>query len=168
MMRKDNGSDWIRKSYLFQNLRPNDWMNFHPLEFLWRKLAGLRDDVFRDGEFADVVKKRSCSQRLDFFIGQTKLFCNLHGIDAHALQMFVRGMVLGLNGESERLDRAQVKMRHFFGMNFAVFQLAHIRAVRSINHVERGKGEEGGLPSDLQIEIADETGNGGSDQVVRK
>ena len=48
----------IRKIHLLQNLRPNDRMDFHLLEFFRRELARLRDNVLRHRQLANVVQHR--------------------------------------------------------------------------------------------------------------
>src|ERR1700722_19829075 len=66
MVAKDNRYDRIRKSHLLKNLRPNNGMDFHPVEFLWCQFSWFRNDVFRHREFANVMQKRRGLQRLHF------------------------------------------------------------------------------------------------------
>ncbi len=72
-------------------------------------------------------------------------------------------LVLGFDGERQRLNRAQVLVRHFLGMKFSVFELADVEAIRSIDNINDRKSKQSGLPSDLAIEIAHKAGDGGSD-----
>jgi len=58
MMRADDGHHRIREFHALQNLCAHHRMNLHLLELLRRQLAGLGDDVFGDGQLADVVQQR--------------------------------------------------------------------------------------------------------------
>jgi len=54
-----NRNDWTRELHPLKDFRANERMDLHALEFFGSQPPRLGDDVFRDGQLADVVKNRS-------------------------------------------------------------------------------------------------------------
>ena len=76
-------------------------------------------------------------------------FGNLDGVGAHALQMGVSRMILGLDGEGQRLDRAHVERRDLFHVPlfdlnalFLGLQSPEIESVGAINPVNQRENEQ--------------------------
>ena len=57
------------------------------------------------------------------FSGEVQFFGDLDREDAHALQVFVRGVVLRFDGQRQSFDGPQVQRRNIFGMSFFDFDL---------------------------------------------
>src|SRR5262249_26112452 len=66
VMRADYRGDGVWELNALEDLRADDRVDFHLLEFFRCETTGLRDDVLGDGEFADVVQQRRSVQRLPF------------------------------------------------------------------------------------------------------
>ena len=58
--------DGIWEAHALQNLSAHKRMNLHLFEFFRRKAAGLRDNVFRNGKFSDVVQQRGGMKSFEF------------------------------------------------------------------------------------------------------
>ena len=74
---------------------------------------------------------------------------DLDGVDLHALQVVVRGVVLGVDGQGQRLDGSQVQRRHLFGVIVLVVQPAQIQPVGAVDQVDDGNDQHRALPSEV-------------------
>ena len=115
-MRADNWRHGIRERHPVQNLGAYQGMNFHLLEFFRRQLSRLVDDLLRHRQFSDVMQQCCCAQRLNLILRQTQLLRHFDSIGSYALQMGVCRMILGFDGECERLDGAHVQRRNLLHM----------------------------------------------------
>ena len=152
VMRPDDRHDRIRKFHLFENLRPNNRMNLHLLEFFRSKFAGLGNDVFGNGEFADVMQNRRSLQSLGIVLAETKIFRNFHSVDANPLQVIVSGVILGLNCQRQGFDGSQVKVGYLLGMPCFILELTQIKPIRPVHEVYRRQNQQRRLPSDMTIQ----------------
>jgi hypothetical protein len=84
-------------------------MDFHLLELFRREPAGLVDDVIRHRQLADVVQQGRGAKSIHVLLVQFQFLGYLHGIGAHAVQVLVGGVILGVDGQGQRLDGAQVE-----------------------------------------------------------
>ena len=84
-------------------------MDFHLLEFFRRQAPRLVDDVFGNCQFADVMEQGSRTQSFDFILGEPEFLRDRNREYAHALQVLVRSVVLGFDGQRQGLDGAQVQ-----------------------------------------------------------
>ena len=103
-------------------------MNLHLLELFRSEAARFVDDVIGHGQLADVVQQSRGAQCVHFLLAQSKLLGDLHRVGAHTVQMLVRGVVLGVDGQGQTLNGAQVKRAHLFhmvllGLHVALFDL---------------------------------------------
>lgn len=57
VMGTDDGGDRIRKADLLHDLGAYHGVDFHFLELVRSEFAGLRNDVFGNGELADVMQQ---------------------------------------------------------------------------------------------------------------
>ena len=62
VVRQNNRNDWVRELNAVEDFRTDDWMNFHSIEFFGREASGFREDLFRYGELAYIVKHGRCAQ----------------------------------------------------------------------------------------------------------
>src|SRR5579864_5257563 len=82
--------------------------------------------------------------------------------------MFVGGVVLGLDGEGQGLDGAQVEVCHLLHVALLIFQFAEVQAVGAVDQVDGGQDEERCLPIERVIQPDDDGGDASSDQVIGK
>ncbi len=54
----------------------------------------------------------------------------------------MRGLILRLDGERQRFDRAHVQVRHLFHMPLLILQFAQIEPIRAINQVRHRKDQQ--------------------------
>ncbi len=137
-------------------------MDFHFFELFRRQLARLVDDLFRHRQFSDVMQQGGRPQRLDLAFRQIQFCGHCDGIGAHALQMGVRGVVFGLDGERQRFDRPHVQRRDLFDVALFYFnalffrlQPAQIQPVRSIHPIDQGQNQKRGFPSRRAVHDSD-------------
>jgi hypothetical protein len=101
-----------------QDFGAHQRVDLHLLEFFRSQASGLVDDVFGNRQLADVVQQGGRAQRFDFVFRKTQFLRDLNREYAHALQVPVRGMVLGFDGKREALDGPQVQRGSLFGVAF--------------------------------------------------
>ncbi len=73
-------------------------MYLHLLEFFRSQFARLVDDVLGYCEFADVMQQCRRAQRFDLVRRQANFFGDFYRVCPHALQVRVRGVILGFDG----------------------------------------------------------------------
>ena len=112
----------IGELHALQNLGAHHRVDLHLLELFRRQAPGLGDDVLGHRQLADVVQQRRGSQGFQVVRSQVQFFADLDGVDLHALQMVVRGVILGFDGQRQRFDGAQVQGRHLLGVLLFVLQ----------------------------------------------
>ena len=122
--------------------------------------------MLRYGQLADIVQQRRGAQRLQFLLRQVELARQLHGVNAHALQMIVRGLVLGFNGQSQRFNGAHVQRRHLRHMVLFIFQFAQVEPVRAIDNEHRRQRQQCGLPARAPVDPSEERGHRPARQVI--
>ena len=166
VMRPDDRHHRIGKADPLQNLRPHQRVDLHLFKFFRRQAPGLRDDVFGHGQLADVVQQRRRVQSFHFARGHAQFLGHFDGVHPHPLQVVVRGVVLGFDGQRQRLDGAQVQGRHFFDVPLFVLQFSQIQPIRPVDQVDDGNDQQRRFPSELAVEPADHAGKGGAHQVV--
>ena len=159
MVRAHDGDDWIGKSHSFQNLGAHQGVDLHLLELFGTEASRLGDDVLGHSEFANVMQQGRGMQGLEFRPVNAQMLGNFDGIDAHALQMFVGGVILGLDG-------AQVQVCHLLHVPLLIFQLAQVQPVRAVDQVNGGQDQERCFPIEGVIQPYDDGGDSGSDQVI--
>ncbi len=123
--------------YLLQNLRPNNGMDLHLLEFFRRKLAGFRNNMFRNRQLADIVQHRSRLQRLSFVFAQTQIPRQFHGVNPHPLQVIAGSLILGLDRQRQSLDSSQVKIGKFLRVLFFRLKLSEVKTIRPVHQIDR-------------------------------
>ena len=97
-----------------------------------------------------------------------QVFRDFDGVDANPLQVLVRGVIFGFDGQREGFNRAQMQVGHFLDVAFFVFELAQIEAIGAVDQINRRHQQQRGFPVKSLVEPADGAGNSGSDQVVRE
>src|SRR6266851_856027 len=82
--------------------------------------------------------------------------------------MVARGLILGLDGQSESFDGLKMETGNLLGMALFCLKLAEVKAVRPVHEVDWRQNQKRGLPSDVPVQEVDQPGDGGSDHVIRK
>ncbi len=145
------------------------------LEFFRRQLAGLGNDVFGHRDLTDVVQQRRGAQRFHLRLAEAQFFGDLDGVSFDALQMIVRGLVLGFDGDRQRLDGAAMQRGDFFGVRalilgafFRFLQPADVQAMGAVDHVEDRHQQQSRLPSRQTLGDGDDPGRGRAHQIIRE
>ncbi len=168
VMRTHDWSDGIRELHPLQYFRAHDGMDLHLFEFFRSQRAGLGDNVLGNRQFADVVQQRRRAERLHLVGRKTQPFGYFNGVDAHTLQMIVRGMVFGLNRQRQGLNRPQLQSCHGFHVPLFIFQFAQVHPVGAIDHEHGRESQQGRLPVDPVVHPAHHARDGCSHQVIGK
>ena len=168
MVRADNGHHRIRKAHSLQDLRADDRVDLHFLEFLRRQPARLRNDVLRNRQFPNVVQQGCRLQRLALFGRDLEILGDLERVDAHPLQVVVRGLVLGFDRQSQRFDGAHVQVGDFLYVPLFIFQLAQIQPIRAVDQVHHRQNQQRRLPVGEVVQPTHHPGYPCPHQVVRE
>ncbi len=115
-------------------------MNPDLLEFFGRERTWLRQDVFGDREFADVVQQGRGADALNVRLRQADRFCQSGGVDLHSQDVRVRHLVFGVDGAGQRFDRRQMQIGTVLHMPLH-FQAAHVDLVGVVRQIDWRKGE---------------------------
>ena len=62
--------------------------------------------MFGNGQLANVMQQGGCPQRFGLFSTQPHVFAYVDCVELDPLQVVMRGVVFGLNGQSQRFNRA--------------------------------------------------------------
>ena len=158
----------IGEAHALQNLGSHDRVNLHLVELFRRQLAGLRDDVLRHRQLSDVVQQGGRLQSLQFGFGEIQRGSQFPRVDLDSLQMVVRGVILGLDRQRQRLDGSEVQGRDFLGVFRFRLQPIQIQPVGTVDQIDHRAGEQHGLPAHVVRGAADRPGDPGSRHVMRQ
>ena len=100
------------------------------LELLLGERSRLRQDVLGHRQLADVVEQRRGLHALDLVVGHAERLGDAGGVDLHAADVALRGLVLGVDGQRQRLDRRQVQVGHLLHVPPLVLDAARGRPCR--------------------------------------
>ena len=78
------------------------------------------------GQLANVMQERGRMQSFHLARRHAQFFGYLNGINSHSLQVVVRGVVFGFDGQRQRFDGAQVQSGHFFDVALFVLKFSQI------------------------------------------
>src|SRR5213594_3282863 len=143
-------------------------MNFHFFEFFGCQLSGFREDMLRDGKFADVMQQGGGAQSLELVSAQPHLLGKFSAVNPHTLEVIVRTVVFCFNGERQGFDGSKVEGRHLVDVPLFTLQAVEVQAIRTINPVNNRKEKQGRLPADDAIQAADGTRDCGPYEIVRE
>ena len=118
-------------------------VNSDLLEFFLRERPGLREDVLRHGELADVVEEGRRLHALNLGLRHAERRRDAGGVDLHAANVRLRGLILGIDREGERFDRRQVKIRDLLDMPLLVLNATEVDLIGAVNEVDRRRKERG-------------------------
>ena len=153
VMMANNRHNRIVKVYPAKNLRADDRMHLHLLEFRSGQFPGFVQDVIRHGDLADIMQQRARAERFDLSLvtaHQTRDACR---INLHAQHMLVRDFVFGVNRNGECFDR--------FAVSFLekLDPLMHVVAILPVAKIDRDQNRRANddhyQPVVLQSEIGE-------------
>jgi hypothetical protein len=91
------------------------------------------------------VQQRAGVERAQLGFGNVKERSHLRGVKLGAAHVTMSRLVLGVDGDGERLDRVHVYGRHFFGMlaalGFGMSNLCETSLVEVIEQIDERKDE---------------------------
>src|SRR5207237_1350242 len=134
----DDGHDRVRKADAFQNLCPDQGVNLHLLELFGSEASGFGDNVLGDGKLANVVQQGGRVQGFQLGAANAQFLGDFDGVDAHTLQVIVRGLVLSFDRERQGFDGTKVEVRHFLDVAFLVLKFAEVKAVGAVDYIDCG------------------------------
>ena len=107
MVGSHNRHHRVREANALKNFRAHHGMDLHLLELFRSQPSGLRNDVFRYGQLADIMQQRRGVERLEFGTFYAQFLGYLNGIDANPLQVIVSSLVFGFDGQGKGLNRSE-------------------------------------------------------------
>ena len=112
MVRHNRIGNRIREFDIRDDLGTEPRMQAHFLHFLRGERSGLVENVFRNGQLADIVKQRRRGNRFDFPLIQMHPFRDRSRIPLHALNVPVGVSVSRINGEREGRESRVEELSH--------------------------------------------------------
>ena len=102
----------IRERHAADDLGADLRVDADLLELFLRQRPGLRQDVLGHRQLADVVQQRRGLDALDLVLRHAERAREAGGVDLHAADVALRGLILGVDRQRQRFDRRQVQVRH--------------------------------------------------------
>ena len=133
----DDRRDRVGKRHRRDDLGAHLRMHLHPLELLVGQRTGLRQDVLGHRELADVVQQRRRPHALHVGRRHAHDARQAGGMHLHAADARGRRLVLGVDGQRQRLDGRQVHVRHLAGATPLVLDAVGVDPVGPVRQVER-------------------------------
>ena len=141
VMAEDQRRDRIRERHRADDVRADLRMRANLLELFRRQRPRLREDVLGHGELADVVQQRCRLDALDVVVRHPERPRHRGGVELHAADVRLRGLILGVDGERQRLDRREMQIGHLAHVALLVLDAPEVDLVGAIRQVER-RGRE--------------------------
>src|SRR5262249_55544262 len=138
------------------------------LEFFLRQRTRLRQDVLGDRQLADVVQERRRLHALDLRLGQARRPREAGGVDLHATDVHLRGLILRIDRTGQRFDRRQVQIGGLLHVALLVLDAAHVDLVGAVGEVERRKGERRNPVARVRDEPGRNRGGARADEIARR
>ena len=139
---QDQRRDRVGKRHAADDLGADLRMDPDLLEFLLRERTRLRQDVLGHGELADVVQERGGLDALDFVLGHPERAREPGRVHLHAADVALRGLILRVDRERERLDGGQMQVRDLLHVPLLVLDAAQIDLVRPVEQVDRHRRQQ--------------------------
>ena len=138
------------------------------LEFFLRQRPGLRQDVLGNRQLADVVQQRRGLDALDLGLGHAERAREPGGVDLDAADVALRGLILGVDRQRQRLDGRQVQVRHLPHVPLLVLDAAHVDLVGAIDQIQRRRGQQRHPVAAALDDCRGDRGRAGADEVARR
>ena len=139
---QDERRDRVGERHGADDLGADLRVNADLLELFLRERARLREDVLGHGQLADVVQQRRGLDALDLVVGHAQRAGQARGVDLHAADVRLGRLVLGVDGQRQRLDRGQVQVGHLLDVALLVVDAPQVDLVGAVGQVERRDGQQ--------------------------
>ena len=136
--RRDRIGERHRADDLGADLR----VNADLLELFRRQRSRLGQDVLRNGELADVVQQGGRLHALDLALAHAERARQARRVDLHAADVRMRGLILRVDRQRQRLDRREVQIGHLRHVTPLVVDAAEIHLVGVVGEVERRRQQQ--------------------------
>jgi hypothetical protein len=151
---------------MLQNLGAHHGMDLHFFKFVGRQLAGFGNNGFRNRQLSDVVEQRRRPQCVQLRFGKAQVLSDFERVELNALQVIVRGVILGVDGERQRLDSSEVQRIHFHDVFVFLLNPDGMRAIGSVNQVDQRQTDDGDFPLNGVRNGSDQPSHGSAHRVV--
>ena len=138
---QDQRGDRIGKRDAGDDFRSHLRVDADLLEFFLRERARLRQNVLGHGQLADIVQQRGGLDPLDLRVGEADRLRQPGGEHLHAPDVHVRGLILGVDGAGERLDRGKVEIGSLLHVALLVLHPPQIDVVGAVGQIQRHEGD---------------------------
>ena len=138
-MALDDRRHGVREGHVRDDLGADLRMDLHPLELFLRQRARLRQNVLGHGQLADVVQQRGGSQALDVRLRHAHRLGNAGRVGLHLANVRRRRLVLGVDGQRERLDRRQVQIGHLSHAALLGIHAIEVEPVGPVDQIQRNQ-----------------------------
>ena len=142
VMTQDERSHRIRERHAADDLGAHLGMNPDLLELFMRERSRLREDVLGNRQLADVVQQRRRLDALDLVLAHPQRTGETGGVHLHAAHVALRRLVLGVDGERQRLDGGEMEIGHLQHVPLLIVDAAHVHRVGAVDEIRRRRGEE--------------------------
>ncbi len=166
VMGSDDGHNRVRELHPFQNFRAHGRVDLHLLELFGRQAAWFRNNLLGNRQLANVMQQGCGLQSIHLAGLDLELLAHFDGVDADSLQMIVRGLILGLDGQRQRLNGSHVQVGHLFHVPFFVRQFAQVEAVGTVDEVHHRKRQQRRLPVGEAVQPAHHSHQARAHQVI--
>src|SRR5262245_32858754 len=95
-----------------QHVGADDRMHLHLLELVFSQLAWLVEDVTGNAELSNIVKQSAGLERIDLGLREFEDLSHPAGKMSHPLNMFVCGLILGIDCHCQHLQDRVVDLAH--------------------------------------------------------
>ena len=153
-MAEDQRRHRIRERHRADDVGADLRMRADLLELFRRQRPRLRQDVLGHRELADVVQQRRRLHALDVVLRHPERARERGGVELHAADVRLRGLVLRVDRERERFDRGQVQVRHLLHVPLLVLDAAEIDLVAAVGEVERDDAERRAATGSTRLHAA--------------
>ncbi len=154
VMAEDQRRHRIRERHRADDVGADLRMGADLLELFGRQRPRLRQDVLGHRQLADVVQQRRRLHALDVVLGHPERARERRRVELHAPDVELRGLVLRVDRQRERLDRRQVQVRHLAHVALLVVDPAEIDLVAAVGQVQRRRREREQPPDRHEFEQA--------------
>ena len=132
VMAENERRDRIRERHAADDFGADLRVNADLLELFLRQRARLRQDVFGDGELADVVEQRRGLHTLNFVVRHAERARQSGGVHLHPADVALGRLILGVDGERQRFDRGQMQVRNLLHVPLLILDAPEVDLVGAV------------------------------------
>ena len=110
-MVKNHLADAGERRERIENLGAEGHVRLHGVPLVGIERAALVQNALRDGDFSDVVQHAAEANFFHFEVAHAQAFGDERGVGGHLLRVALGVVVLGVDGERERRDGIEDRLR---------------------------------------------------------